>query len=71
MVDFPKDKNILGVKWVYKTKFNEKGEINIFKGRCVAKGFLQQLRIQFGETFASVARLDIVREILATTPQNK
>jgi len=41
LVDFPKDKNIVGVKWVYKTKLNEKGEIDIFKARLVAKGFLQ------------------------------
>ena len=25
LVDLPKDKNIIGVKWVYKTKLNEKG----------------------------------------------
>lgn len=24
LVDFPKDKNLIGVKWVYKTKLNEK-----------------------------------------------
>jgi len=45
LIDFPKDKNIFGVKWVYKTKLNKKGEIDIFKGRHVAKGFLQQPRI--------------------------
>ena len=27
------------VKWVYKTKLNEKGEVNKFKARLVAKGY--------------------------------
>jgi len=42
LVDFPKDKNLIGVKWVYKTKLNEKGEIDISKARLVAKGFSHQ-----------------------------
>ena len=71
LVDFPKDKNLIGVKWVYKTKLNEKGEIDRFKARLVEKGFSQQPRIDFGETFALVAILDTVRAVLATTAQNK
>ena len=71
LVDLPKDKNLIGVKWVYKTKLNEKGEIDIFKARLVAKGFSQQPEIDFGETFALVAKLDNVSAVLATTAQNK
>ena len=37
LVDLPNDKNLIGVKWVYKTKLNEKGKIDIFKARIVAK----------------------------------
>eukprot|EP00253_Pinus_taeda_P032940 PITA_32940 len=71
LIDLPKYKNHIGVKWAYKTKLNEKGEIDRFKARLVAKGFLQQPGIYFGETFAPVARLDTVRVVLATTTQNK
>ena len=63
LVDLPNDKNLIGVKWVYKKKVNEKGEIDIFKARLVAKGFSQQLRIDFGEKFSPVARLDTVRAV--------
>ena len=41
-VNFPKDKNIIGVKWVYNNSLNEKGEIERFKSKLVAKGFQQQ-----------------------------
>ena len=42
LVDLPKDKNPIGVKWVYKTKMNEKDEIDLFKERLVVKLFSQQ-----------------------------
>ena len=61
LVDLPANKNPVGVKWVYKTKLNEKGEIDKHKARLVAKGFSQQPGIDYGETFAPVARLDTVR----------
>lgn len=51
LVDLSKDKNLIGVKWVYKTKLNEKGEIDIFKARLVGKGLSKQLRIYFEKTF--------------------
>ena len=37
----------------------------------VARGFTQQPDINFNETFAPIARMDIVRTILAITAQNK
>eukprot|EP00253_Pinus_taeda_P021512 PITA_21512 len=42
LIDLPKDENLIGVKWVYKSKLNVKGEIDRFKAILVAKGFLQQ-----------------------------
>ncbi|CAL8138496.1 unnamed protein product [Prunus armeniaca] len=37
LVDRPKSKDIIGLKWVYKTKFNEDGSIQKHKARLVAK----------------------------------
>jgi len=39
LVDLPADKNAIGVKWVYKTKLNEKGEIEKHKASLVARSF--------------------------------
>ena len=37
----------------------------------VAKGYARQPRIDYGETFALVARLDTIRLVLAIAAQNK
>ena len=60
LVDLLVDRNVVGVKWVYKTKLNEKGDIDKHKARLVARCFSQQHGIVYGETFAPVARLDTV-----------
>jgi hypothetical protein len=71
LVDLPSHKKSIGVKWVYKTKLNEKGQIEKHKGRLVAKGFSQQPGTDYGENFAPVAILDIVRTLLSIAAQHK
>ncbi|KAJ6856654.1 hypothetical protein NC651_038340 [Populus alba x Populus x berolinensis] len=55
----------IGVKWVFKTKFNENGEVDKYKARLVAKGYCQQHGIDYAEVFAPVARLDIIRIVIS------
>jgi hypothetical protein len=71
LVDLPRHKTNIGVKWVYKTKLNEKGQVEKHKARLVDKGFSQQPSIDFGENFAPVARLDTVRTLLSIEAQHK
>nr|KYP53714.1 Copia protein [Cajanus cajan] len=60
LIDRPKGVKIVGEKWVYKTKLNEKGEVVKFKIRLVVKGYAQQYGIDYTEVFAPVARMDTV-----------
>jgi hypothetical protein len=57
--------NVIGTKWVFKNKQGEDGEIVWNKARLVAQGFSLVEDLDFGETFAPVARLEDIRILLA------
>ena len=44
------------MKWVFKNKINEQGEVIRNKGRLVCKGYSQQEGIDYEETYAPVAK---------------
>jgi hypothetical protein len=70
LTDLPKGVKVIGVKWVYKTKMNEKGEVEKYKARLVAKGYAQRYGTDYKEVFAPVARWDTIRSILAIAAIN-
>jgi len=57
----PQDKNIIGIEWVFRNKQDEHGVVVRNKARLVAKCFAQVEVLDFGETFAPVARLEAIR----------
>eukprot|EP00253_Pinus_taeda_P029617 PITA_29617 len=71
LVELPKGKEVIGVKWVYKTKSNAEGRIERHKARLVVKGYKQQYGRDYGETFTLVARMETVRVVLSIAVQNK
>ncbi|GKD23802.1 retrovirus-related pol polyprotein from transposon TNT 1-94, partial [Tanacetum coccineum] len=57
----PEDKvMIITLKWIYKVKLDEMGEILKNKARLVARVYRQKEGINFVESFAPVARLDAI-----------
>jgi hypothetical protein len=69
LTTLPEGVNSIGVKWIFKTKLNESGEIDKCKARLVAKGYAQQYGIDYTEVYAPVARLDTIRLIIALAAQ--
>jgi hypothetical protein len=55
----------IGLKWVYKVKHNEVGDVVRHKARLMAKGYVQRVGVDFDEVFAPVARLESVRMMVA------
>lgn len=65
MTELPENGKIIEVKWVYKTKFNENGEIDKHKARLVVKGYSHQQGVDYTEVFAHVARMETIRFVVA------
>ena len=70
LTDLPKGQKTIGVKWVFKTKLNEKGEVDKHKARLVAKGYKQKYGVDYTEVFAPVARQDTTRLVISLAAQN-
>jgi histone deacetylase 1/2 len=64
LVALPKDKKIIGCKWVYKVKHNVDGSVTKYKTRLVAKGYAQTYGIDYEETYNLVTKMTTVKVII-------
>jgi hypothetical protein len=65
LVERPKGHNVIGTKWVFKNKQDQDGIVVRNKARLVAQGYTQIEGLNFGETYAPIARLEAIRILLA------
>ena len=65
LVERPLKNQVTGTKWVFKNRLDEHGVIIRNKVRLVAQDYNQKEGIDYNETFVPVARLEIIRLLLA------
>ena len=61
----PPGHQAIGCKWIFKRKFQLDGNIARYKARLVAKRYSQQPGVDYGETYAPVAKFASIRTILS------
>ena len=61
----PLGRKLVKCKWVFKNKFDADGSNIKYESGLVAKGFSQFKGIDYNDTFASIAKMDSIRLVLA------
>ena len=56
---------MIRTKWVFRNKLDESRVVVRNKARLVVKGYNQEEGINFDETFAHIAKLEVIRMLLA------
>ncbi|CAI7847768.1 unnamed protein product [Closterium sp. NIES-53] len=70
-ISMAQNKTILTGKWVFRVKTKADGTIDKFKARWVVRGFDQEHRRDFTETFAPVSRHTSLRILLAVAAMKR
>ena len=69
LTDLPKDRQVVGGRWVYAVKENANGD-ETFKARYVAKGYSQREGTDYFETFSPTANMTSIRAAMQIAAQH-
>ncbi|GKA70518.1 putative ribonuclease H-like domain-containing protein [Tanacetum coccineum] len=64
LCDLPDGKRVIGTKWVFRNKRDERGTIIKNKARLVAQGYRQEEGVDYDEVFAPVARIEAINTFM-------
>jgi hypothetical protein len=65
VVPCPSNVKAIGCKWVYSIKLHFDGTLDQYKAQLVVLGNMQEYRVGYKETFASVAKITTVRTVIS------
>ncbi|GKE13760.1 retrovirus-related pol polyprotein from transposon TNT 1-94, partial [Tanacetum coccineum] len=65
LVPYPDNVFLIKLKWIYKVKTDKSGGVLKNKAQLVAQGFRQEEGIDFEESFAPVARIEVIHIFVA------
>ncbi|KAJ9541256.1 hypothetical protein OSB04_027762 [Centaurea solstitialis] len=65
LVDLPWGHRVIGTKWIFRNKTDERGVVIKNKSRLVAQGYTQEEGIDYDDVFAPIARIEAIRLFLA------
>ena len=60
LVESPKDRQVVGTKWVFRRKVGENGVVERYKARLVAQGYSQKFGQDYEETFSPLVRFESI-----------
>ncbi len=70
LVKRPPARKMIGCRWVYRTKYNQHGNVVKRKARLTAKGYTQVRGVDYDDTFAPVASQNSLRIVLTFAASN-
>ena len=65
VVDRPASHQTITSKWVFKKQRGLTGAVEKYKARIVARGFMQEEGVDYGETYSPTVRFESIRMMLA------
>ncbi|GKD82732.1 putative ribonuclease H-like domain-containing protein [Tanacetum coccineum] len=66
LVDLPHGTKVIGTKWVFRNKRDQRGIVVRNKSRLVAQGYRQEEGVDYDEVFAPFARIEAIRRFMLT-----